>query len=176
MQKDPELIESIKAVYDQFSETRYILLGSSQLLLLQKVKESLAGRCAIEELFPLTLPELRSKSIEDTAGYLPHEKFINVLSSMDINLYLAYSESWGNLITESLAFGVPCLATINSGVFDYDEFLKQKLVVMDYDNISAIKSQIDAVLIDYSNISKKSYQYPIILNKEADKIIEAFLN
>jgi len=69
VQKEPELIESIKAVYDQFSETRYILLGSSQLLLLQKVKESLAGRCAIEELFPLTLPELRSKSIEDTAGY-----------------------------------------------------------------------------------------------------------
>ena len=36
VQKEPELIESIKAAYDQFSETRYILLGSSQLLLLQK--------------------------------------------------------------------------------------------------------------------------------------------
>jgi predicted AAA+ superfamily ATPase len=61
VQKEPQLIESIKSVYDQFSETRYILLGSSQLLLLQKIKETLAGRCAIEELFPLTLPELSTE-------------------------------------------------------------------------------------------------------------------
>jgi uncharacterized protein len=62
VQKEPQLIESIKSVYDQFAETRYILLGSSQLVLLQKIKESLAGRCAIEELFPLTLPELRTET------------------------------------------------------------------------------------------------------------------
>jgi glycosyltransferase involved in cell wall biosynthesis len=104
-------------------------------------------------------------------GYIPHEKFVNVLSSMDINLYLAYSESWGNLITESLAFGVPCLATINSGVFDYDEFLKQKLIVMDYDNISAIKNQIEEVLLDYSNISEKASEYVIALNKKADEFL-----
>jgi uncharacterized protein len=65
VQKEPQLIESIKSVYDQFTDTRYILLGSSQLLLLQKIKESLAGRCAIEELFPLTLPEMRTKSIKE---------------------------------------------------------------------------------------------------------------
>ena len=62
VQKEPQLIESIKAVYDQYAEPRYVLLGSSQLLLLQKVKESLAGRCTIHEVFPLTLPELRTTS------------------------------------------------------------------------------------------------------------------
>jgi uncharacterized protein len=65
VQKVPILIESIKAVYDQFPETRYILLGSSQLLLMQKVKESLAGRCKIIEMYPLVLPEIISKSWED---------------------------------------------------------------------------------------------------------------
>lgn len=62
VQKEPVLIESIKSVYDQFEEPRYLLLGSSQFLLLQKVKESLAGRCSIHEVFPLTIPELITNS------------------------------------------------------------------------------------------------------------------
>lgn len=33
VQKEPQLIESIKSVYDQYSEPRYVLLGSSQFLL-----------------------------------------------------------------------------------------------------------------------------------------------
>lgn len=65
IQKEPRLIESIKAVYDQFEAPRYLLLGSSQIMLLNKVKESLAGRCVIEELFPLTLPELQTKGFDD---------------------------------------------------------------------------------------------------------------
>ncbi|MEA1876105.1 MAG: ATP-binding protein [Bacteroidota bacterium] len=64
IQKEPGLIESIKSVYDQWADPKYILLGSSQLLLLEKVKESLAGRCAIFELFPLTLPEIKTQGWE----------------------------------------------------------------------------------------------------------------
>lgn len=58
IQKEPILVESIKSVYDQYPNARYVLLGSSQLLLLRKIRESLAGRCLILELYPLTLPEL----------------------------------------------------------------------------------------------------------------------
>jgi uncharacterized protein len=65
VQKEPALVESIKSVYDQWEEPRYFLLGSSQLLLLEKVKESLAGRCIILEFFPLTIPELRTTSWND---------------------------------------------------------------------------------------------------------------
>jgi predicted AAA+ superfamily ATPase len=61
VQKVPVLIESIKAVYDQFPDTSYILTGSCQLLLLDKVRESLAGRCAIFEIYPLTIPELMTE-------------------------------------------------------------------------------------------------------------------
>ncbi|GHV75993.1 ATPase [Spirochaetia bacterium] len=66
VQKAPSLVESIQSVYDQWEEPRYILLGSSQLLLLEKVRESLAGRCTIVELFPLTVPELRTDGWHDT--------------------------------------------------------------------------------------------------------------
>lgn len=71
VQKHPQLVESIKAVYDQWEEPRYILLGSSQLLLLKKVKESLAGRCVIKEIYPLTLPELETSDWTDTVKDSP---------------------------------------------------------------------------------------------------------
>lgn len=65
VQLEPQLINSIKAVYDQSPDSRYLLLGSSQFLLLQKVKESLAGRCVIREIYPLSLPELSTNSWDD---------------------------------------------------------------------------------------------------------------
>lgn len=65
IQKEPQLVESIKSVYDQFPEPRYILLGSSQILLLKKIRESLAGRCQLVEMYPLTLPEMLTDSWEE---------------------------------------------------------------------------------------------------------------
>jgi hypothetical protein len=65
VQKEPRLIESIKATYDQWDEPGYILLGSSQLLLMEKVRESLAGRCSVFEIYPLTLPEFQTNSWDD---------------------------------------------------------------------------------------------------------------
>ncbi len=65
IQKEPQIVESIKAVYDQYPWPRYILLGSSQILLLKKIRESLAGRCQIVEMYPLTLPEMLTNGWED---------------------------------------------------------------------------------------------------------------
>ena len=76
VQKAPVLVESIKAVYDKWEEPRYVLLGSSQIRLLEKVKESLAGRSTIIELYPLTLPELETSSWDDT---VPNSCFQNCL-------------------------------------------------------------------------------------------------
>jgi predicted AAA+ superfamily ATPase len=82
VQKIPALINSIKAVYDQFPKTRYALLGSSQFLLLEKIRESLAGRCFIMEMYPLALPELRTKNLNDDieksffVDYTNNEKMI----------------------------------------------------------------------------------------------------
>ena len=55
IQKEPTLIESIKSVYDQWNDPRFVLSGSSQLLLMKQVNESLAGRCIITEYVSLTL-------------------------------------------------------------------------------------------------------------------------
>ena len=80
----PQLFHSIKATYDQFAHTRYVLLGSSQFLLLEKIRESLAGRCVIFEIYPLTLPELRSSDInEKTAHSSFFVDFVNDKQKID---------------------------------------------------------------------------------------------
>jgi len=76
VQKEPSLIESIKSVYDQWDEPRYVLTGSSQLLLMRKVKESLAGRCVISEIYPLTVPELETESWDDTVLDSPFQTLL----------------------------------------------------------------------------------------------------
>jgi len=81
VQKEPRLIESIKSVYDQWPEPRYVLTGSSQLLLLEKVRESLAGRCIILELYPLTLPELATSGNEEEVPFSPFMRLVQDASS-----------------------------------------------------------------------------------------------
>ncbi|MFC2175505.1 hypothetical protein ACFLR1_00870 [Bacteroidota bacterium] len=64
---------------------------------------------------------------------LSKEKFLSLLSSMDINLYMSYSESWGLVYFESEALGVPCL----------------RLEAVDYHN--EIKTFIDQVDKKFAN-------------------------
>jgi predicted AAA+ superfamily ATPase len=84
VQKVPILIESIKAVYDQFPNTGYVLTGSSQFLLLNKVRESLTGRCAIFELFPLTIPELMTEKWDEDIRLSFFQEFLKKGSLPDI--------------------------------------------------------------------------------------------
>lgn len=76
IQKEPKLVESIKAVWDQYEEPRYVITGSSQILLLEKVRESLAGRCSIVELFPLTLVEMQSDSFDSPLSQSPFMRIL----------------------------------------------------------------------------------------------------
>jgi hypothetical protein len=58
IQKEPSLFEKIKYSYDEQKLNFSVLTGSSQLLLLKKVRETMAGRIKLFELFPLMLSEL----------------------------------------------------------------------------------------------------------------------
>lgn len=106
VQKEPQLIESIKATYDKYDDVRYALLGSSQLLLMEKVRESLAGRCLIYELYPLTLPELATTSWDDEIVVSTWQQLLTgkmetsaILPSflMDKRLH-AKSDSWNHYV------------------------------------------------------------------------------
>jgi hypothetical protein len=58
VQKEPSLLEKVKYAYDDGSLDFSVLLGSAHILLMQRVRESLAGRVFLHELWPLTIAEL----------------------------------------------------------------------------------------------------------------------
>lgn len=58
IQKEPGLFDKIKYAFDDGSLNFSVLTGSSQILLLKKVRETLAGRTMLMELFPFMLTEL----------------------------------------------------------------------------------------------------------------------
>jgi predicted AAA+ superfamily ATPase len=68
-QKLPEVFEKIKYAFDEQGISFTVLLGSSQILLLKKIRESLAGRVSLYELWPLLMSELQAE--EDLANAAP---------------------------------------------------------------------------------------------------------
>lgn len=60
----PELFSYIQVLVDSNPERRFILTGSSNFSLLEKITQSLAGRTAILTLLPLSLNELGQERIQ----------------------------------------------------------------------------------------------------------------
>ncbi|HOF13862.1 MAG TPA: AAA family ATPase, partial [Spirochaetota bacterium] len=61
-QKEPTIFEKIKYSYDEMSLPFSVILGSSQILLLKNIRESLAGRIWLYELWPLMMSEMAAGS------------------------------------------------------------------------------------------------------------------
>ena len=58
VQKSPGLLDKVKWAYDEGDLPFSVLLGSSRILLLEQVRETLAGRVFLYELWPLCVAEL----------------------------------------------------------------------------------------------------------------------
>lgn len=65
VQKAPAMFDTVKAMVDMDPTCRIMLSGSSQIMLMERVKESLAGRVSIFEMFPLTIPEMLTDGWDD---------------------------------------------------------------------------------------------------------------
>lgn len=59
VQKAPGLLEAVKATIDTHPHHRFILSGSSNILLMKQVSESLAGRAVYFKLNPMCLSEMK---------------------------------------------------------------------------------------------------------------------
>ncbi|MYD88197.1 MAG: ATP-binding protein [Acidobacteria bacterium] len=58
-QKEPGVFDKVKLAYDEQQIAFSVLLGSSRVLLLDRVRESLAGRAFVYDLWPLMASEVR---------------------------------------------------------------------------------------------------------------------
>jgi hypothetical protein len=95
-----------------------------------------------ENEFSYLLPENRVISHKQ----LDRLAFLELLGSMDINLYCSYSESWGQVTLESIQLGVPCLSGNNSGIINYLKPEHKKYIMNEVDNPYVIASKIKEIL------------------------------
>lgn len=96
VQQAPELLPYLRAAVDEDRELpgRYILSGSQNLLLLQRVTETLAGRAAILRLLPLSMRE----SVGMPHAPLPWEQPPRPDRPASINPSCAYGGLWDRLV------------------------------------------------------------------------------
>jgi len=69
-QSYPELFTYIKIVADELPDSNFVLTGSNNFALMEKVTESLAGRAATLVLLPLSLDELTSEKLTTNTNTL----------------------------------------------------------------------------------------------------------
>lgn len=86
-QKEPVVFDKVKYAYDEGALPFSVLLGSSQILLLKKIRETLAGRISIFELWPLMMCEIFNNSAKAPAGPPLVDEIFSTKSFDDI---------WGN--------------------------------------------------------------------------------
>jgi len=69
VQRVPDLFSYIQTIVDQQQQTgQFILTGSQNFLLLDRISQTLAGRCSILHLLPFSRSELAGRPMMDMAG------------------------------------------------------------------------------------------------------------
>ncbi|MFQ5448122.1 MAG: ATP-binding protein [Saprospiraceae bacterium] len=65
VQKTPDILSYIQTIVDEDPEASFILSGSQNLLMMENISQTLAGRSAIFYLLPFSMQELQSGSLSE---------------------------------------------------------------------------------------------------------------
>jgi predicted AAA+ superfamily ATPase len=117
-QKEPAVFEKVKYSFDEGSLDFSVLLGSSQILLLKRIRETLAGRAFFYELFPLMLSEIayenRPSSSLLLAQLIAASEVNSLLSSLSIQHLPAEEEAILAAVDYTLRWGgMPALLPLS---------------------------------------------------------------
>lgn len=108
---------------------------------------------------------------------MDHTEFVTLIGSMTLNLHVTFSEGMGGQVcAESISQGVPCLSAYTSAFFDYDDELKNRLIVQGFDDSWHIHQKIEEVMSDREYLSKRCLEYANHLNTLAEERMNAFLS
>jgi glycosyltransferase involved in cell wall biosynthesis len=110
--------------------------------------------------------------------FMDHLTFVQLISQMDINLHLSFSEGMGGQVfTESLAAGVPCLTSYNNEYLRHDNELLKLLTVEQYENPWQISKAIEQIIsLDLAILGGRLKDYSLIIEKEHENLLESFLS
>lgn len=92
----PDIFSAVQVAVDEDKSRRYILTGSSNVALLRKVKQSLAGRTTVHTLLPLSLHELDKNDSLPVNEYIWKGFFPSVWSEgqAPTDVYKAYYQTY----------------------------------------------------------------------------------
>ena len=97
VQNAPELFSYLQGIVDENRDVKFVLTGSQNFLLNEKITQSLAGRAGVATLLPLTLQELKEKipttRFEDwiVKGFYPDVYHRNIPSDL---FYPSYVQTY----------------------------------------------------------------------------------
>jgi predicted AAA+ superfamily ATPase len=91
-QRVPELASYIQEIVDEKGKNgMFLLTGSNNFLLMEKVSQSLAGRAAILKLMPFSYPELKHNYAQISTDELIYKGFYPAIHSKKLNPTKTYS-------------------------------------------------------------------------------------
>jgi len=118
----------------------------------------------------------RSRSRIINHGILPRSDFLELLGTMDAALYVSLVECYPMTVIESLAYGVVCLTSHSSTLFNAKPPLLEALVVREHDNPRAIARQLTAALEDRERLVLAAQEHIEQLNELAESRWHQFLS
>lgn len=130
----------------------------------------------VKEKAPYEYLDISNNRLIENSGTVVHTEYVKQLHKMNLNMYVSFSESWGHVILESLAGGVPCLATNTSSIFDSNDYLANNLIVEKFDDSFAIFKKAENVLNNYKEISKECMEHVVAINNKSDELLNQFLD
>lgn len=102
VQNIPEILSYIQVAVDDNPQRRYVLTGSNNFTLLEKVSQSLSGRCALFTLLPLSLNELQNTYALDSTEELLIRGLYPAVYSKGTPANLMYSNYYSTYIERDL--------------------------------------------------------------------------
>jgi glycosyltransferase involved in cell wall biosynthesis len=181
LQLNPLKVEQNKLHYDPIqTKIKIGIFGNTSFN--KNLHNQIAGALAVEnsEIHTTIETEFNKCGFENRIvvhPFLNHPDFIRLLSNMTINLHVSFSEGMGGQIfTESLSLGIPCLTSYNNEYLKFDPYLQNLLTVNQYDNPWEIKKAIERVLkVEKEDLRQKMQGYSKHIEHENKVFLDSFL-
>ncbi|KAI3654775.1 hypothetical protein MP228_000155 [Amoeboaphelidium protococcarum] len=108
--------------------------------------------------------------------FIPHDQFIQLIQSMDINLYVSLTECFPMTIIESITVGIPALTSATSPIYTLDPVLQQFLVINELDSPDYIADAVIRIMQNYDTITDRLWDYMPYLHMKAREQMEILLH
>lgn len=102
VQRMPEILSAVQVIVDAMPDSNIVLTSSNNLLLSQKVSQSLAGRTALLTLLPLSLSELSENDLQASDFAIMFRGFYPAIWANDVPPTDAYRQYYNTYIQRDI--------------------------------------------------------------------------